>query len=87
MIGSITWAASLGIIDVKTTVIALASFISDPTQGHRDRCKRVVSHLAKFKWVSIRIRTEEPDLSSIQTAPCDCGESIYVQVKELIPDD
>ena len=54
---------------------------------HLYRCKIVVSYLEKFKHATIRIRTEEPDLSSIPTTPCDWEESVHVKVKELTPED
>ena len=70
MIGSIQWAASLVRLDVNAAVMTLESFRADPRQSHLDCCKRVVSYLEKFKCTTIRIRTEEPDLSSILTTPC-----------------
>ena len=87
MIGAIQWAVSLGRLDVNTAVMTLASFRAEPRQGHLERCKRVVSYLAKFKWATIRIRTEEPDMSSIPTTPYDWEESVYGKVKELTPHD
>ena len=56
MMYTIQWDFSLGRLD--TAVMTLASFIADPRQGHRYRYKIVVSYLAKFKWDTIRIRTE-----------------------------
>ena len=67
--------------------MTLASFRAGPRQGHIDRCKRVVSCLEKFKHDAIRIRTEEPDMSSIPTTPCDLEESVYGKVKKLTPHD
>ena len=58
IIGSIQWAASLGRLDVNTTVITLVSFRVDPRQGQIDRFKIVVSHLEKSKCATISIRTE-----------------------------
>ena len=49
MIDAIQWDVSLGRLDVNTTVMTLASFGAEPRQGHLERCKRVVSYLAKFK--------------------------------------
>ena len=56
-------------------------------QGHVDRCKRVVSYLANFKHATIRIRTEEPDFSSMPTTSCDWEESVYGKIKKLTPED
>ena len=63
--------------------MTLEHFRVEPRQVHLDLCKIVVSYLAKFKWATIRIRTEEPDFSSIPTIPYDWEESIYGKVKEL----
>ena len=85
MIGAIQLAVSLGRLDVNNAVMTLESFRDEPVQGHLDRFKRVVSCLVKFKWDTIRIRTEEPDLSSVPTTPCDWEESVYSKVMELNP--
>ena len=68
---------SLGRLDVNTLVINLVSFSAEPRQGYLDRAKRVVSYLVKFKHATIRIRTEEHDLSSIPITPCYWEESVY----------
>ena len=65
--------------------MTLACFRAEPREGHLDSCKIVVSYLAKFKWATIKIRTEEPDMSSVPTTPCDWEESFCGKVKELIP--
>ena len=41
----------------------------------------------KFKWDTIRISAEEPDLSSMPTTPYEWEESDYGKVKELDPRD
>ena len=87
MVGPIQWALSLGRLDAKTTVMTLASVRDDPRQVHLDICKIVVSYLEKFKHDDIRIRTEEPDYSSIPTTLCDWEESLYGKVKKLTPNN
>ena len=67
--------------------MTLACFRAKPRQGNLYRFKRVVSYLSKFKWTTIRIRAEEPDLSSMPTTPCDWEESVHGKVKELTPKD
>ena len=62
-------------------------FIDEHRQGHIHHCKRVVSCLAKFKWSTIMINTEEPDFSSMPTNPHDWEESFYGKIKELTPHD
>ena len=87
LIGSIKWEVSLGRIYANAEVITLASFRAEPRQGYVDRAKRVISYLVRFKHVTIRIRTEEPDLSSIPITPYDWEESVYGRVTELLPRD
>ena len=69
LIGASQRAVSLGRLDVNAAVIALASFRNEPREGHLDRTRRSVSYLVKFKHTTIRIRTEEPDLSSVPVTP------------------
>ena len=65
--------------------MTLASFRDEPMQAHADRSKRVISYLVRFKHDIIRIRTEEPDSSSIPVTHHDCKESVYGKVTELLP--
>ena len=81
MIGEIKWAESLGRLDVNIVVTTLASVRAEPRQGHFDSCKRVISYLAKFKWATIRIRTEEPDFTSTPITPHDWEDSVYGKFK------
>ena len=46
-----------------------------------------MSYLVKFKLATIRIRTEESEVSSKPTTPCDWEGSFYGKVKELTPHD
>ena len=65
LIGALQWTVSLGRLDINTAVMTLSSFRVEPRKGHIDRIKRVYSYLAKMKHATIRIRTEEPDLSGL----------------------
>ena len=69
LIGAIQWAVSLDILYVNTDVMILASFRAEPREERLGRARRVVSYLVKFKHVTIRIRTEELDLSSMPINP------------------
>ena len=71
IIGVIQWDVYLGRLDIDTAVMTLESFIAEPRQGHLDLYKRDTSYLDKCKWATIRISTEEPDLSSVSTNLCD----------------
>ena len=87
LLGALQWAVSLGRLDVNTAVMTMASFRVEPRKGHVDRVKRTCSYLSKFKHATIRIRTEEPDLSSLPNQVFDWEESIYGEVTELLPED
>ena len=52
-----------------------------------DRVKRIYSYLSQFQHATIRIRTEEPDLSSLPNQVFDQEKSIYREVTELLPKD
>ena len=52
-----------------------------------DRVKRIYSYLIKFKHATIRIRTEEPDMSGLSGQVFNWEESIYGKVTELLPKD
>ena len=43
----------------------MSSFRAAPKRGHVDRLKLIYGYLAKIKHATIRIRTDEPDLSSV----------------------
>ena len=87
LIGAIKWDVSLGRLDVNATVMTLASFRAKPREGNVDRARRVVSYLVKFKHATIRIGTEEPDLSSMPITPYEREESVCGKVSEIIYQD
>ena len=49
--------------------------------------KRIYCYLAKFKHATIRIRTEEPDVSGLPDQNFDWEESICGKVLQILPDD
>ena len=55
LVGSIQWFTPLGRLDVNSAFMKLASFRTDPREGHLDRARRVISCPVKFKHVTIRI--------------------------------
>ena len=87
VVGSLQWAISLGRIDITTAVMTLSRFRSMPRKGHLSRAKRVVAYLRKMSDACIRIRTHEPDYSSIPVTTYDWTTSVYGEVEELIPSD
>ena len=67
--------------------MTLASFRAKPREGHLNKSRRVVFYLVNFKHATIRIRTEEPDLSSIFITPYEWEESVWGKGTELLPQD
>jgi hypothetical protein len=65
LIGQLQWAISLGRFDISVAIMTMSSFRSAPRDGYLDRVKRICDYLSKMKHSVIRIRTEEPDYSSI----------------------
>ena len=87
LVGSLQWAISLGRIDITTAVMTLSRYRSMPRKGHLARAKRVVAYLRKMSDACIRIRTHEPDYSSIPVTPYEWASSVYGEVGELVPND
>ena len=67
--------------------MTLASFVAEPREVNLDRNRQVVSYLINFKYVTIRISTEEPGLCYIPIAPYEWEESVYGKVTELLPQE
>ena len=57
-----------------------ASFRTEPRQEHLDRAKGLIFYVVRFIHATIRISTEEPDLSSIPTTSYDWEESVHGKV-------
>ena len=52
-----------------------------------ERIKKIYSYLDKFKHATIRIQSEEPNVSSLLCEVFDQEKSICRETKELLPDD
>jgi hypothetical protein len=87
LIGALQWAISIGRLDINTAVMTLSSFRAMPCKGHMDRVKRIYGYLSKMKDAMIRIRTDEPDLSSLPIPSFDWEKSVCGGVSEIIPTD
>jgi len=81
------WAITIGRLDITTAVMSLSQFRASPRVGHLERAKRVVGYLVKFKHATIRIRTDEPDLSDLPEQKFDWAHSVYGNVEPLAADD
>jgi hypothetical protein len=87
LIGAMQWAISIGRIDITMAVMTLSSFRAIPRHGHMDRVRRVYGYLSKMKDAAIRVRTDEPDYSSLPEQEFDWAQSVYGNVSELLPTD
>ena len=87
LIGALQWAISLGRFDIGVAVMTMSSYRVAPRVGHLDRLKRVAGYIVKMKQAAIRIRTEEPDYSQLETKPYNWERTVYGKVSEEIPQD
>ena len=87
MIGAMQWAISIGRFNIATAVMSLSSFRVAPRIGHLDRCKRIYGYLHKMRHATICVRTDEPDFSALPVLTFDWAQSVYGNVKELVPTD
>ena len=87
MIGAMQWAISIGRFDIATSVMSLSSFRVAPRVGHLERCRRIYAYLSKMRQAAIRVRTDEPNFSALPDITYDWAQSVYGNVKEVIPED
>ena len=87
LIGTLQWTITLGRFDVATAVMTMSSFRAAPRVGHLERLKRICGYLYRMKNGFIRVRTEEPDYSSMPHHEYDWARSVYGEVKERVPSD
>ena len=85
MIGAAQWVIQLGRFDIAVHVMTLSSFRVQPRQGHLDRIKRIYGYLSNMRHSTIRIRTENPDLSSFQPMTYDWSKTPYADSREQLP--
>ena len=65
----------------------MSRFRAAPRQGHMDRVRRIIGYLSKMRHAIIRIRTTEPDYSSLPEKVFDWDYTCYHGSKEEIPLD
>ena len=87
MIGAMQWAISIGRFDIATAIMSLSSFRVTPRVGHLERCKRIYAYLSKMRHAAIQVRTDEPNFSALPDITYDWAQSVYGNVKEVIPKD
>ena len=87
LIGTLQWCITIGRMDILTSIMSLSSFRAAPRKGHLERAKRVYGYLAKMKHGAIRIRTDEPDYSSLPTPIHGWANTVYGEPDEPIPDN
>ena len=87
MLGALQWVVSIGRMDVATAVMSMGSFRVAPREGHLQRLRRIYGYLARMKHGTIRYRTDQPDYSQIEVQDFDWKQSVYGNVREMIPKD
>ena len=87
LIGTLQWTITLGRFDIATAVMTMSGFRTAPREGHLERVKRICGYLHKMKNGFIRIRTDEPDYSSLPKKEYDWARTAYGDVKEQVPED
>jgi hypothetical protein len=87
MIGALQWLVSIGRFDIFTAVMSMSRWRVAPRIGHRDRLKRIYGYVKRMKDGSIRIRTQEPDYSDLPELHYSWANTVYGNVKELLPKD
>ena len=87
LIGALQWTIQIGRFDIATATMTLSRFRAAPRQGHLDRVRRIYGFLSKFRHATIRIRTDEPDLSAIDDKVYNWEYTCYAGAEEQIPDD
>ena len=87
LIGALQWTITLGRFDIATAVMTMSGFRAAPREGHLDRVRRIVGYLVKMKQGVIRVRTAEPDYSTIPEDTYDWEHTVYGKVHEQLPRD
>ena len=87
MIGALQWVVTLGRFDVATAVMTMSRFRMEPRTGHLKRLHQIYGYLRRFRDGAIRVRTHEPDYSSLEDQTYDWAYTTYGNVKETIPED
>ena len=85
LIGALQWTISLSRFDIGTAVMTMSRFRVAPREGHLERVRRIVGYLVKMKHAFVRVRTDEPDYSSLEKPKKDWAYSVYGKVKESLP--
>ena len=67
--------------------MTMSGFRIAPKAGHLERVKRICGYLYKFKSGCIRIRTNEPDYSSVDKQVYDWSRSVYGNISEQLPEN
>ena len=87
LVGAFQWLVSLGRFDIATATMTMSSFRAAPRKGHLERLKRMCAYIYNYKHFALRVRTQEPDYSSLEVPEYDWARQVYGDVKEDIPDD
>jgi hypothetical protein len=87
LIDAMQFAISIGWFDIITAVMTLSRFRAMPRQGHMDNVKRIYGYLSQMKDAVICLRVDEPDLLVLPEQDFDWSNTVYGDVKEMVPDE
>jgi hypothetical protein len=85
--GALQWVVTIDHFDIITAVIKLSGFRVTPRKGNLTQIKRVYGYLAKMRFATIRVRTNEPDFSVIPDVQYGWSIMFYGESKEILPVD
>ena len=66
LIGQLSWAVTLGRIDIYTAVMTYSRFRPAPRVGHMEDVIRVFQFLRQYKKTVVKFVTENPDYSKLK---------------------
>jgi hypothetical protein len=67
--------------------MTLSAFRAVPHKGHPERARRVVGYLDKMRCGKLWYRTQAPDFSDLPDTSAKWDNSVYDDVKEVLPHD
>ena len=87
MESQLQWLITLGRFGIQSQIAAMSRFRATLRMGHLDRSKRIYAYVIRTKYYAIRFRVHQPDYSYLPEQTFDWTHMVYVDVKEIIPED
>ena len=87
MIKKLQWAVTIGRFDVHAAVMMMYLLCIASKQGHLACLKRIYGNLRANPDGHLRFKTRSPDYSHLKRDDHDWINTVYVNVKEVVPED